>query len=255
MAYDDLRPLAALRSMFEADLEPIRQHLARWRATLSAGVPTRLAAKGASENEPLSRSRAILQLMGINAPRRPGPKTQALQSLAPQMSGMIGKAGAAANVFGAIVTAVKSTIDSFTQLRDQQVSHAQNLRRFNGAINEQAALLEKQQLQMSYRTAAATQGSSAKLLESERQRNEAWQGFNEFKTNIQNQLSTGFNRVSESVGEAASTMSKWAQDILVRLSLMEDPKQENMIKQLPFIEWLNDTAAGKFRGPKNGGRP
>lgn len=270
--FDDLRPLQSLRELFDEDVEEVRKKLEKFAESLDKlagqlpkakprppGPPDPPSVQAPPVQRPpqppgqppqMGRGQALMQLMGIQ-PRGPNPQTQqAFAAFGTQIGGMATKVAGAASVIGAFVEAGKQAIDTLKAMREEQLRAAEHLRQFSGVINQQQALLEKQQVELSFRTARATQGTAAQLLQSERDKNEAWQRWNEFQENMENVFATGLNRMSELVGTAASEISEILVKILQWLQIL-DSDEDRQEQQRQFNSILQDILQGKWDRPRN----
>lgn len=269
---DLLTTLNALRQ-FVDDMNAARQAIRNWRQTVQQATAAQQAQRPANapagggqqpgQGPQLSGWQQLLRAFGITGPRAGAPP-------APPPAGGAGGGAAgggaaaaggmavrAAGMAGAVYMFSKAVADTVIKLQDFAMETAESTERFrafNGAINQQWALMERQNLELQFRTADATAGTTQKLLEETRKMREAMQPLREFGINLRNTLATGAAQLVQGavkVGEGlieANTYLRFIKDLMKEAMAAQALKERQ-----PYNEWLRKAIDGEYWRPRNGG--
>ncbi len=267
---DPFQALQELSRTLTTQLALHRAAIDKWIRVFEASNKARIkttqqrgssAARRAGEAEPRSERPDISQgamhyqhrwqrmLEAAGARMRPRTKSTGKVAAAGGAKGGAGKAGGMGGAAAAVIESIRLVIQELKENRDVAVRNACDLARYNGNINRQVVLLERQLLTQQYRMGKATAGTSQQLLESERRKNEAWQGWEQFQRNIENRVATGFNRMSAGIGETMSLLAKDIEEKLKKLGIEISRKAEQDPEATDFF---NRLSAGDFAKPRNG---
>lgn len=280
---DNLRPLADISRLFAEDMQKAREAIQKFTADLGAAkVSTPRKPKASAAPKPpkppkppvkappvpkpakipkpikgkpvLTRWQRIMQAAGVT-PGGMNPKGKGGLGAALGGGKMGGMASKAAGVAGIVVEVGKKLYEIVNGLKDfanQTAENTRGLRQFNSTINAQWALMDRQQIQLQFRTAKNTSASTKDLLEETRKMREALQPLKELGINATNKLATA---AAQTVTFIAGFTDFYTDIHPVYRAIKEylnGKKKEGEEAKMPIDQFFAAVARGDFAKPRNG---